>query len=317
MPRICGRTERPDFANPSRSPHRKSFILPNKKSDRPRIFFALLATYLIWGSTYFAIAVAIETIPPFLMAGLRFTIAGSAMYAFARMRGSAHPTKAQWKSAAIVGGLLLCIGNGGVSFAEQYIASSTVALTIACTPLWSAMFAGLIGVKPRAVEWLGIALGIFGVFLLNYQSDVAFNLLGMTTLMIASLSWAGGSIWSKQLDLPNGFMSSAAQMLMGGAMLLTFSVLTGERLHAMPSMRSLSALAILTVFGSMVAYSAYGYLLEKVRPALATSNAYANPLVAVALGVGLGGEPFNGYTLVAMVIILLAVMLLALPKSAS
>lgn len=283
-----------------------------KLRDRIGIALALFALYVIWGSTYLGIRIALEGFPPFLLSGIRFIIAGGALYLVLRGRGTPVPKRPQWVGAGIVGALLLVGGNGGVTFAEQWVASGLAALGVASTPLWAALFAGLWGRWPARLEWIGLGLGFLGVVLLNLEGDMRANPLGAAALLAAAICWSFGSIWSQRLQLPGGLMSSAAQMLVGGVVLLLISLLTGERMTAMPSGRAVGALVYLIIFGSLIAFSAYGYLLRRVRPALATSYAYVNPLVAVGLGVGLAGEQIGVRGLLAMVVILASVGLIAM-----
>ena len=275
---------------------------------------ALLAIYLIWGSTYLAIRVALEGFPPLLMAGVRFTLAGIALYTVLRARGAATPTRRQWAASALIGGLLLIGGNGGVVIAEQWVASGLAALGIATVPLWTALFAGLWGSWPRRSDWLALGLGFVGVVLLNLEGDLRASPVGAVALLAAAMSWAFGSVLSPRLSLPSGLMASAAQMLCAGGLFLVLSVGLGERLAALPGPRPVLALLYLVVFGALVAFSAYTYLLPRVRPAVAASYAYVNPIVAVALGVGIAGERVTGFALVAMCIILASVALLAFGK---
>lgn len=279
------------------------------------IILALLAVYTIWGSTYLAIRVAVlGGFPPFLMAGVRFIIAGVGLYVFLRLRGYPNPTRRQWAGAAMVGCLLLVGGNGGVSFAEQWVASGLAAVWIAMTPIWAALFAGLLGRWPGKVEWTGLVLGIAGVGLLNLESDFQAAPIGAVALTIATISWAFGSVWSHKVALPSGLMASAAEMLVGGVVLFALSVASGERLNQMPSGQALAALGYLIVFGSIVGFSAYLYLLKRVRPSLATSYAYVNPIVAVMLGVVLLGEHISPAGMAATLIIVAAVALVALAR---
>jgi len=278
------------------------------------IILALLALYVIWGSTYLGIRFAIESFPPFLMASIRFLIAGGLLYGFLRMRGEPAPTRAQWIGSGIVGALLLGGGNGGVTFAEQWVSSGLAAVWIATMPLWAAFFGGLLGRWPSRWEWLGMALGFIGVGLLNFESNLRANPLGAAALTIATITWALGSVWSQQLSLPKGMMSSAAQMLIGSAVLFTLSLITGERLMGIPTIRSMSAILYLVTFGSLIAFSSYAYLLRRVRPALATSYAYVNPIVAVGLGVALAGERISGIGLLAMMVVLCGVGLVVLKR---
>lgn len=279
------------------------------------VILALLALYLIWGSTYLAIRVAVETIPPFLMAGVRFIVAGGLMFLFLRWRGQPLPTRRQWGSAFIVGALLLIGGNGLVSVAEQWVASSLAALMLATTPIWAALFAGIWGKWPVRVEWVGLALGFLGVGLLSLEGDMRANPLGALLLLLAAGSWGLGSVVSARLTLPQGFMASAAQMLTAGAALLVAGLIGGERFDRPPSTDSLIALTYLIFVGAIVAYSAFGYLLRTVRPALATSYAYVNPAVAVILGSILLSERVTWFGVAAMIVILAGVAILAFVRT--
>lgn len=282
--------------------------------DRIRILLALLALYIIWGSTYLGIRLAIASIPPFLMAGVRFLIAGTLLYACLRLRGMPNPSRAQWLGAAIVGILLVVVGNGGASFAEQWVASGLTAVAIGAVPLWTALFAGLMGRWPSRLEWLGLVLGFIGLILLNLEHGIWASPLGAVSLILAPMGWALGSALSPRLTLPTGLMSSAAQMLVGGGVLLVLALASGEHIQRMPSVPSLLALGYLILIGSLVAYSAFSYLLQRVRPALATSYAYVNPVVAVCLGVGLAGEQVTLLGMLAMLIILTSVGIVSVGK---
>lgn len=262
-------------------------------SQRSAILFALLAVYVVWGSTYLAMHYALQGIPPLLMAGTRFTIAGALLYAFLRVRGEPAPTRAGWRAAAIVGALLLAGGNGVLAIGlELGVGTGLAALLVATVPLLSAIFSGLWGTWPTRREWLGIVAGFLGVAWLQHAGPVGTPAAGLVVL-VAAASWAYGSIWSRRLPLPPGLMSSAAQMLAGGVLLLILGLARGERVVALPGTQALWALAYLVVFGSFVAYSSYLYLLRTVRPALATSYAYVNPVVAVGLGVAFAGESMD------------------------
>ena len=282
----------------------------------PRVLVpaSLFALYLIWGSTYLAIRVALESYPPFLMAGTRFLVACIAFYAFLRMRGMPAPTRAQWLNAAITGTLLLGMGNGLVCYAEQSVASGLAAVAVAAMPLFAALFGGLYGQWPRRMEWLGLGVGFAGVVLLNLGGGMAGATLGAIALLVAAMSWAFGSVWSRHRNMPPAAMNTAAQMLTGGTVLFVGALLFGERFPAAPSMASTLSLAYLAVFGSLIAFTAYLYVLNTVRPALATSYAYVNPPVAVLFGALLGGETVHGFDLVAMAVILGGVGLIALAR---
>jgi drug/metabolite transporter (DMT)-like permease len=278
------------------------------------VWIALVAVYLIWGSTYLAISVAIKGFPPFLMAGIRFLVAGGIMFIFLRVRGTPSPSRKQWLGLTAIGALLLVGGNGGVTIAEQWVASGLAAVWIATMPLWAALFAGLWGRWPNRLEWIGLGLGLVGVGLLNLENNLQANPLGAVALLISTICWAFGSVWSQRLSLPTGMMSSAGEMLAGGVIFMALSLAFGEKLAGPPPAESIWAVAYLVVFGSIVAFSAYLYLLRRVRPALATSYAYVNPVVAVALGVGLAQEPISLVGIVAMAIIISAVGLVVVGR---
>lgn len=274
------------------------------------IVLALLAVYLIWGSTYLAVRVAVETIPPFQMGGSRFVVAGAGLYLFLRARGAPAPTRSQWAGSALIGGLLLVGGMGLVSFAEQWVPSGLAALAVAAVPLWASLFAGLWGRWPLRLEWLGLGLGFAGVVLLNLEGDLRANFLGALALVIAPISWSFGSILSRRVSLPAGLMGSATEMLAGGCLMLLASLLLGERLVDVPSLRSIGAWGYQVIFGSLFGFTAYMFLLGRVRLALATSYAYVNPLVALFLGWALAGESITARTLVAAAIIVTGVVII-------
>lgn len=287
------------------------------KTNPLGIVLALLALYLIWGSTYLGIRIAIASIPPLLMMGIRFIVAGGVLYLFLRIRGVPTPNRSQWLGSTAVGILLIGGGMGGVATAEQWVPSSVAAVCIATAPLWISLFAGMWGRWPLRSEWLGLGLGFVGVVLLNLGSGLWASPFGAIILLIAPICWAFGSAWSHHLQLPSGLMASATQMLIGGVFVTIAGLIFGQRLTIMPSMQSLLALFYLIVFGSLIAFSAYGYVLRRVRPALATSYAYVNPVVAVCLGVALAGESVTMLTIVAMVVILVGVGLISLGRGKS
>jgi drug/metabolite transporter (DMT)-like permease len=274
------------------------------------LLLCLLALYVVWGSTYLAMHFALESFAPFTMAGLRFLLAGSVLLLALRLRGHALPTRRQWGASALTGFLLLTVGNGAVAVGEQTLPSGIAAVIVGSMPLWAALFAGLWGQWPGRAERWGLALGFVGIVLLNAGGGLSGSLVGATALLIAPASWAFGSVWSRRLPMPPGLMATAAQMLCGGAFALLLSRVLREPLPLAPTPRALGAFLYLVVFGSLVAFSAYGYLLRNARPALATSYAYVNPAVAVLLGVVFAGESLSPWTLVAMGVILAAVLLL-------
>ncbi|MFN8374490.1 MAG: drug/metabolite exporter YedA [Anaerolineae bacterium] len=286
------------------------------KSDRLKIGLALLAVYIIWGSTYLAARVAVETIPAFMMTSVRFLMAGGAMYIFLRARGVPNPTREEWRNAFLTGAVMLGAGTGGVAFAEQQgVASGLAALAVAAMPLWAGLFSGLWGQWPGRREWMGIFVGLVGVALLNMEHGMQSNTIGAISVILAPMGWALASIWSKHVRLPGGLMTTAIQMMGGFVATGVISLLIGEHLTTMPTTRSILALLYLVTFGAMVAFSAYTYLLQKVRSTLATSYAYVNPVVAVFLGVLLINEHITILGIGAMIVILTGVALVALSKA--
>ena len=287
---------------------------PSTMRKRVLIILSLLSLYILWGGTYLAMRIALHGFPPFLLAGVRQLTAGIILFLVLWLRKHELPTRKQWLTAIIVGGLLLVVGNGGVVFAEQWVSSGLAALALGAIPLWTALFSGLFGRWPTRIEWFGLGLGFSGLILLNLENGLHANPLGAIVLFIAPIGWAFGSILSQHLPSPKGLMSSASQMLAGGVLLFVVGFATGEHMTGMPGPGPLAAMAYLIIGGSLVAFSAYGYLLRNVRPALATSYAYVNPLVAVGLGVALAGEQITMIGLLAMLTILSGVGLVSLGR---
>jgi len=272
---------------------------------------ALVAVYIVWGSTYLGIKFMVQTIPPLGGNGIRMLIAGGVLYVAVRRSGSPHPTKRQWRNGALMGSLLFVGGLGQVAVAESIgIGSGVAATAIAMTPVWASLIGGLFGDWQSRREWLGLVTGIAGVVVLSQEGDFKAVPVGLALVVIAPVLWSLGSVWSNHLDLPNSNMRTALFMLGGGSGLMIASLLTREAYIA-PSLTSALALIYLITFGSLVAFSAYAYLLRSVRPSLATSYAYVNPVVAMALGVWLGGERLTGAGLIALPLIVVAVSLIA------
>ena len=276
---------------------------------------ALASVYLVWGSTYLAIRVGLEGYPPFLMGGLRFISASLLFYALLRWRGHAAPTRAQWKNAAIMGFFMMLMGNGLVNFAEQSVSSGLAAIAVASMPLWAALFGVMKRQHPSRGEWLGLAVGFIGVIWLNVGSEMRASVAGMLALLLAPIAWAWGSVWSRGRDLPAPFMSTAAQMICGGVAMSVLGLAMGERIVEVPPLRATLAVGYLAVFGSIIAFSAYVWLLHNVRPAMATSYAYVNPPIAVLLGALLLDERFGVSAIGAMAVILAGVVIISRAKA--
>ncbi len=278
---------------------------------------ALVGVYLIWGSTYLAIRYALVGLPPFLMAAIRFLIAGIAMFGFLRWRGMPAPTRRQWLNCFITGSLLLGVGNGLVCFAEQTVASGIAAVAVATVGLFMAVFSGLYGNWPNKVEWIGLIIGFGGVVVLNFGGELRGSPIGAIALICATIGWAFGSVWSKHQNMPQPMMSAAVQMFCGGITLSAVGLIRGEHIDAMPSTTAIAALIYLIAVGSLLGFSAYVYLLTHTRPALAASYAYVNPPVAVLIGVLIAGEAVTRLDIVGMIVILIGVAAITLAKTSS
>ena len=285
-------------------------------NGRLGVGLALFSLYVIWGSTYLAMRVAMDGFPPFTMAAIRFLVAGAVMLAIARLRGEALPTLRQWRNALAIGTLLLAGGNGGVALAEQTVSSGLAAVMVSAMPLWMALFAGLWGRWPATKDWVALVLGFGGILVLNLGSELRGSPGGVAALMFATAAWAFGSLWSRRLDLPKGTMAAGAQMAAAGPVLLLLSLVHREHLPSVIPGRAIWALAYLVVFGSLVAYTAYLYLLARVAPTVASSYAYVNPVVALVLGAALAGERLPPALAVALPLILAAVAIVLRPAAA-
>lgn len=285
-------------------------------ATRIRVLLALAALYLIWGSTYLGIRYALEGFPPFVMAGSRFVFAGLILGAIALLRGEKLPTLRQWRNAAVIGFLLAAMGNGLVVFAEQWVVSSLAALAVSCMPIFAAVFGYFFGRELTRLDAVAVLIGFVGVVLLNRDAGMGgiFH-PGVIALIAAPVCWAFGSVWAQSLDLPKGFMLSASQMLAGGLILCGISLALGESWPTSLSATALAAWLYLIVFGSIIAYSSYLYLLQHTRPAVATSYAYVNPVVAVFLGIVIAGERIDAWGWTGMVVIVSAVLLIQLQRS--
>ncbi|HSI44061.1 MAG TPA: drug/metabolite exporter YedA [Methylotenera sp.] len=287
------------------------------KNQSLLIVLALFCTYFIWGSTYLAIRFGIESFPPFMMAGIRFTLAGLLLYLVMRAFGAPNPTRQQWLGATAVGILLPAFGNGTVCYVQQTVSSSLAALSIATAPIWMAIFSSIWGHKITVREWLGIAIGFVGIVLLNLSGSLLGDPVSAGLLIFAAATWSFGSVWGKYLAMPSGLMAPATQMFTGGLVLLMLSAFQGESWPQAISAKSWGAMAFLIVLGSLVAYSAYQYLLKTVRPLVASSNTFINPIVAFGAGIWLANEHVNKSEFIALAVILVGVFLVlsAEPKT--
>lgn len=302
--------------------------MPNNAAQKNRkhtitIFLAFAAIYTIWGTTYLGIRIAVETIPPFFMAGARFLFSGMLIFLILRIRGVPMPKRFHWRSAVIIGALLLVGGNGLVTWSEQQVPSSTAALVVATVPLWIALFDWLIfkGNRPGKRVTIGLALGLIGIALLigpgQFLGTASFSLSALLILLLAPILWSLGSLYSRQANLPqNTFMSTAIEMLAGGVLLIVAGLVTGEATQlnvAEFSTRSLVAVIYLTIFGSIIAFTAYIWLLKYVPATKVATYTYINPLFAVFLGWLVLSETITATTITATFIIILAVILITAP----
>ncbi len=289
--------------------------------SRAKIIAAFAAVYILWGSTYLGIRFAIETLPPFLMSGVRFVIAGGLLFGFMALKGEKLPPLRQWRATAFIGALLLLGGNGGVVYAEERgVASGLTALLVATVPIWMALLDWKSRGRLNPGAWVnaGLALGFAGVTLLVLQNGVAevhIDVIGGASLLVASIAWAYGSIWARTADLPqSSLQTTGMQLLMGGLWLCIAGLLKGETAYVAAdwSLRSVAAFFYLVFFGSIIGYSAYVYILKMSTPAMAGTYAYVNPAIAVFLGWALAGEKVTGITIVAAMIIIASVALITM-----
>ena len=289
------------------------------------ITLAFAAVYILWGSTYLGIRFAIESIPPFMMAGSRFIVASAVLYLVAKYQGAEKINFSHIKDSFIVGGCLLLGGNGCVVWAEQYVPSGLAALLVATVPIWMVLFDWISphGKRPTKRVITGIVLGFIGVaFMISpteFIGSKGINLLGAAALLFATVSWAFGSVYSRSANLPSSkLLTVSLEMLAGGILLLLVSFLFGE-FHkvnfSMISSKAIYAWLYLIVFGSIIGFTAYIWLLDAAGPSKASTYAYVNPAIAVFLGWALAGEELNLRIFISMIIIILAVFVIITQKN--
>jgi drug/metabolite transporter (DMT)-like permease len=271
----------------------------------------LLAVYVIWGTTYFAIKVGIEGSPPFFLVGTRFLVAGGLLLAWQALRGRPMPAARQWRGAALIGFLLLVVGNGGVAVAERWVSSGATVALISVMPLATALWSGMFGAWPRRMEWGAIALGGAGAAVMLSGRDLRGSVVGTLVILLAVSCWSLGTVLARRVDIPQGPTGFGAEMLAAGLMALVISAALGEHWVLPDSPRVWWAWVYLVLFGSVVGFSAYRFVVEHVSPTLASTYAYVNPPVALLVGWGLGNESFSSNTLLGLPIVLGSVGLLA------
>jgi drug/metabolite transporter (DMT)-like permease len=267
---------------------------------------AFLVVSVVWGSTYLVIRFALDSYPPFFLGAVRFLLAGGALYAFARIRREPTPRAVEWGAGALTGVLFFVVGNGLVNVAEQSVSSGLASVLVASMPLWATLFARLFGQRSNGGETAGVLLGMVGVAVL-VGGDLRGSPSGAACALLAPMGWALGSVTSKRLPLPAGTMRTATQMISGGAAMLLVGLVRGEHLSHPFAPRALVAVAYLTLFGSLLGFTAYSYLLRHTRPAIATSYAYVNPVIAVIAGVAVAHEHFGATSFLGAAIVLAAV----------
>jgi drug/metabolite transporter (DMT)-like permease len=285
------------------------------------IVSAFAALYLIWGSTYLGILFAIQTIPPLLMAGARFLLAGVILYAIARWRGAPKASLANWRTALIIGGCLLLGGNGGVTLAEQHVSSGLASVIVATVPIYIALLAWWSGIAPAPapIVWLGLAGGFAGVAILLAPAlrltpgETGHAGTGMVILLCSSFVWSAGSIYSRKAKCASPPLQLAGQqMICGGVLLTVAGLVTGEHHRFDPSRispLSIGAFAYLVIIGALVGYTAYIFLLRHCQPAKVATYAYVNPIVAVVLGAFFAGETLSSRAVLAAGLIIGSVAL--------
>jgi drug/metabolite transporter (DMT)-like permease len=291
---------------------------------RWKLIGGFIIIYVVWGSTYLAIKWGVQTIPPFALGAMRFLLAGGALYALMRWRGAAAPSRAEWRDSAIVGALLLFVGNGAVSWASQRVSSGIASVLVATVPLWLVLCEAYQGKRPRVMQLVGVVVGLVGVALLVLPSARAgaggrtpvVDPVGAVVLTLGSLSWTVGSLYSRASQQAKpAALAIAMQMLTGGVLLSVLAALTGDWARLHPSnvtYISAASLLYLIIFGSLIGFSTYMWLLKVASPTAVGTYAYVNPLVAVLLGVALGGERLPATAFVAMSIIVGGVALVSL-----
>jgi drug/metabolite transporter (DMT)-like permease len=289
---------------------------PREGAERPHglpapMLLCLAATWLVWGSTYLAIKVALTSLPPFFQMGTRFVCAGALLMAWMLWRGAAWPDRKQWRNALVVGALMLGGGMGGTAFAEVSVGSGLVVAFIAVVPLMIAALNRLWGVVPRRLELAGIGVGLVGVLMLTQGAGFQASPAGLAAIAIACSTWSIGSVLSQRtLPLAPGATGFASELLCGGAVLMAMAAWRGEVPVWPPSPAAAGAWLYLVVFGSLIAFNAYMWLLANASPALASSYTFVNPVIAMLLGVAFAGESVSGFEWVAVAVVLAGVLLL-------
>jgi drug/metabolite transporter (DMT)-like permease len=290
-----------------------------EKRVDPRLIASLASVYVIWSSTYLAMRIVVVELPPLLSAAMRFTAAGAVMMLVALRRGAKVPSLRDWLRVAPAGILLFVGGNGFVSIASQSLTSGGIAVVCATMPLWVGVLGYAIGERPTAREWLSLGVGFVGVLVLMGSPSLAGKPIHIAIVIASPILWAAGSLWSRRTrdvgGVHGGLVNPAVQMLTGGIALAAIALVRGERIPLDASASSWLALGYLWIFGSLVAFTGYAWLLRNARPVVATSYAYVNPILAVLIGAALYSEPLSWTTAIANILIVGAVMLALTKRS--
>jgi drug/metabolite transporter (DMT)-like permease len=282
-------------------------VASTSKSISPALIIAVFGIWVVWGSMFFFTRTALKEWPPYWLAGARFVTAGTLSFLFLRMRGAVMPSRLQWRNAGIVGFFLLVLGTGSTVFSQQWNTSGIASALAATATIWIALLSGLVlGAWPQRIEWIGIAVGVAGVLLLNVGAMTSGNVIGIAIGLFGTISWSVGTVLSLKLPLPADWMRTTAQMLIGGVVLLLISVARGETVTLAASAQTWGAFGML-IIGSWLGFGSYMYLLANAQLSLATSYAYMNPLVALLLGTFVAGEAIMPVELLGVVVILASV----------
>lgn len=273
---------------------------------RSRLFVAVFGIWVVWGSMFLCTKTALTQVPPYLISSIRFSAAGAILFILHALRGGSFPNAREWLNSGVIALFLLLLGNGSTTFAQQFNTTGLASIISATATIWIALFSILIGKSLKRLEWFGVTIGFIGVFLLARDGLANANWIGLAVGLIGTLSWSVGSVASQKLALPDGLMRPAAQMLFGAAMQGGVAFARGESLPA--SINPIVAFAwVALVFGAIMGYGSYVYLLSHSRVALATSYTYMNPLIALMLGSLIAGEIIGAFELIGMVVILTSV----------
>jgi drug/metabolite transporter (DMT)-like permease len=282
---------------------------PRVRPDLPLIIVCLIAVYILWGTTYYAIKIAITGFATFFFVGTRFVVAGGLILAWQMLRGAPMPTLAQWRGAALIGCLLLLAGNGTVALGEHWVSSGAAVALLSSVPLSTAAWSCLFGARPARLEWLAMGIGTLGIAVMLLGHDLQARPLGVAVILGGSLCWSLGTVLARRVALPPGATGFGAEMLCAGLAGFIISALAHEPWTFTSAIRPWAAWGYLVIFGSLIGFSAFRFLVERVSATLATTYAYVNPPVALFIGWWLGHEQFSIQLLMGLPVVLTAVAL--------